>query len=240
METNQKSQGRRSHGWERQQGIRSDLIIPNPKLKLLDQVREVMRLKHYSIRTERSYGDWIRRYIGFHKMRSREDLNGAEPKIEQFLSDLAVNGHVSASTQNQADLDAQQRFGAIGGREWSDPQVPGCQWDALKAWRCGCQLTIMMPPAIHSLTAPGAHADLAVASPDTRRTLAVAPLIGDKRCYGECPARLRRGWRHVSRKGTKANAERRMMNAEKPGKPHAGECRMENAECRRADEDQAT
>ena len=61
-----------------------------------------MRLKHYSIRTERRYCDWIRRYIRFHKMRSREDLNGAEPKIEQFLSDLAVNGHVSASTQNQA------------------------------------------------------------------------------------------------------------------------------------------
>jgi hypothetical protein len=41
--------------------MRSDLITPNPKLKLLDQVREVMRLKHYSIRTERSYCDWIRR-----------------------------------------------------------------------------------------------------------------------------------------------------------------------------------
>ena len=102
METNQRSQARRSHGWERRDGIRSDLITPNPKLKLLDQVREVMRLKHYSIRTERSYCDWIRRYIRFHAMRSREDLSGAEPKIEQFLSDLAVNGHVSASTQNQA------------------------------------------------------------------------------------------------------------------------------------------
>jgi len=102
METNQRSQARRSYGWERRDGIRSDLIIPNPKLKLLDQVREVMRLKHYSIRTERSYCDWIRRYIRFHAMRSREDLSGAEPKIEQFLSDLAVNGHVSASTQNQA------------------------------------------------------------------------------------------------------------------------------------------
>ncbi|HEY5481221.1 MAG TPA: phage integrase N-terminal SAM-like domain-containing protein, partial [Verrucomicrobiae bacterium] len=63
---------------------------------------EVMRLKHYSIRTERCYCDWIRRYIHFHKMRSRDDLQGAEPKIELFLSDLAVNGHVAASTQNQA------------------------------------------------------------------------------------------------------------------------------------------
>jgi hypothetical protein len=82
--------------------VGADLIVPNPKLKLLDQVREVMRLKHYSIRTERCYCDWIRRYIKFHGMRSREDLQGAGPKIEQFLSDLAVNGHVAASTQNQA------------------------------------------------------------------------------------------------------------------------------------------
>jgi len=52
-----------------------------------------MRLKHYSIRTERSYADWIRVHP-FSRMRSREDLNGGEPKIEQFLSDLAVNGHV--------------------------------------------------------------------------------------------------------------------------------------------------
>jgi integron integrase len=84
-------------------GAPRSLIVPNPKLKLLDQVREVMRLKHYSIRTERSYGDWIRRYILFHRMKSREELF-AEPenKIELFLSHLAVNGHVAASTQNQA------------------------------------------------------------------------------------------------------------------------------------------
>ena len=82
--------------------LRSDLITPNPKLKLLDQVREVMRLKHYSIRSEPSYGDWIRRYVQFHQMQSRDDLQGAEAKIELFLSDLAVKGHVAASTQNQA------------------------------------------------------------------------------------------------------------------------------------------
>jgi integron integrase len=78
-------------------------IIPNPKLKLLDQCREVMRLKHYSIRTERCYCDWIRRYIHFHKMRLREELT-QEPKakMELFLSDLAVNGQVAAATQNQA------------------------------------------------------------------------------------------------------------------------------------------
>ena len=78
------------------------LIIPNPKLKLLDQVREVMRLRHYSIRTEQCYCDWIRRYIKFHQMRSRDELLGGGGKVESFLSDLAVKGHVSASTQNQA------------------------------------------------------------------------------------------------------------------------------------------
>jgi site-specific recombinase XerD len=82
--------------------VRRELITPNPKLKLLDQVREVVRLKHYSIRTERSYADWIKRYIHFHNMQSREELNGGEQKIELFLSDLAVNGKVAASTQNQA------------------------------------------------------------------------------------------------------------------------------------------
>jgi Phage integrase, N-terminal SAM-like domain len=61
-------------------------VIPNPKLKLMDQVREVMRLKHYSIRTERCYCDWIRRYIRFHKMLKREELTqGAEAKMELFL-----------------------------------------------------------------------------------------------------------------------------------------------------------
>jgi integron integrase len=81
---------------------RRDLITPNPKLKLLDQVREVMRLKHYSIRTETAYCDWIRRYIKFHAMGSRAELQPAEAKMELFLSDLAVNGKVAASTQNQA------------------------------------------------------------------------------------------------------------------------------------------
>ncbi len=63
MEGNRWSQGHRS-GWASQPPS-SEAIIPNPKLKLMDQVREVMRLKHYSIRTERSYSDWIRRYVHF-------------------------------------------------------------------------------------------------------------------------------------------------------------------------------
>ncbi len=70
--------------------------------KLLEQVRNVMRLHHYSIHTERSYLDWIKRYIAFHHMRSRADLANAEAKIEAFLTDLAMKGHVAPSTQNQA------------------------------------------------------------------------------------------------------------------------------------------
>ena len=79
-----------------------EAVVPNPKLKLLEQVREIMRLRHYSIRTEQSYGDWIRRYVRFHRMRSRAELTPGEAKVEQFLSDLAVNGRVAAATQNQA------------------------------------------------------------------------------------------------------------------------------------------
>ena len=61
-----------------------------------------MRLRHYSIRTERCDCDWIRRYVQLHGMKSRVDLEGGEAKIELFLGDLALQGQVAASTQNQA------------------------------------------------------------------------------------------------------------------------------------------
>lgn len=70
--------------------------------KLLDQVREIMRLNHYSIHTERTYTDWIKRYVRFHRMNSRKDLQNGEKKIEQFLTHLAVECNVAPSTQNQA------------------------------------------------------------------------------------------------------------------------------------------
>ncbi len=70
--------------------------------KLLEQVRQVLRLHHYSIHTERAYREWIVRYIRFHRMRSRDDLFPAEAQIESFLTDLAVQGNVAAATQNQA------------------------------------------------------------------------------------------------------------------------------------------
>ncbi len=68
--------------------------------KLLDQVAAKMRLLHYSIRTEGAYVDWIRRFILFHNKRHPREMGGAE--IEAFLTHLAVEGKVAASTQNQA------------------------------------------------------------------------------------------------------------------------------------------
>lgn len=68
--------------------------------RLLDQVRDQIRLKHYSIRTERVYCEWVKRYIRFHKYRHPLEMGAAE--VEAFLSDLAVRRDVSASTQNQA------------------------------------------------------------------------------------------------------------------------------------------
>jgi integron integrase len=70
--------------------------------KILDEVRQYLRLHHYSIHTERSYVDWIVRFIRFHRMRSREDLLPGESKIESFLTHLAVEGNVATATQNQA------------------------------------------------------------------------------------------------------------------------------------------
>jgi integron integrase len=68
--------------------------------KLLDQVRERIRVKHYSIRTETQYVQWVRRFILFHGKQHPRDMGAAE--VEAFLTHLAIDGHVSASTQNQA------------------------------------------------------------------------------------------------------------------------------------------
>ncbi len=68
--------------------------------RLLDRVRDRIRVKHYSIRTEQAYVDWIRRFIRFHGKRHPAELGSAE--VEAFLTHLAVAGKVAASTQNQA------------------------------------------------------------------------------------------------------------------------------------------
>jgi integron integrase len=74
--------------------------LPARAPKLLDRVRWHLRLKHYSIRTEQAYTDWIRRYILFHRKRHPDEMG--EEEIAQFLTHLAVEKHVAASTQNQA------------------------------------------------------------------------------------------------------------------------------------------
>jgi len=72
----------------------------SPDNPIFELVRNLIRLKHYSIRTEKSYLSWIHRYIIFHKSKDPAEMGSAE--IETFLSYLAVNLKVSASTQNQA------------------------------------------------------------------------------------------------------------------------------------------
>ena len=70
--------------------------MKKPPRKLLDQVRESLRLKHYSIRTEEAYVAWIKRYIFFHHKRHPNEMGTAE--IEAFLTHLAVAQKVAAST----------------------------------------------------------------------------------------------------------------------------------------------
>jgi len=70
------------------------------KPKLLEQLREALRVRHYSRSTEATYIHWVKRYIFFHHVRHPQEM--AEPEINAFLTHLAVKEHVGASTQNQA------------------------------------------------------------------------------------------------------------------------------------------
>jgi integrase len=71
-----------------------------PRPRLLDRVREAIRARHYSRRTEKAYVGWIKRYIFFHGKRHPAEMGG--PEITRFLTALAVDSRVAASTQNQA------------------------------------------------------------------------------------------------------------------------------------------
>jgi integron integrase len=75
-------------------------LVRDAKPKLLDQLREALRARHYSRRTEQTYCSWVKRFIFFHNVRHPEEM--AEPEINAFLTHLAVKEKVSASTQNQA------------------------------------------------------------------------------------------------------------------------------------------
>ena len=73
---------------------------PTQPPKLLDRMRDHLRTRHYSIRTEQAYLDWVRRFILYHKKRHPQEMGA--PEVEAFLTHLAVDRQVSASTQNQA------------------------------------------------------------------------------------------------------------------------------------------
>ena len=70
------------------------------KSPLLESMREAIRVRHYSIRTEKTYVQWVRRFILFHNKRHPGEMGA--PEIAAYLSHLAVTKRVSASTQNQA------------------------------------------------------------------------------------------------------------------------------------------
>ena len=78
--------------------MHQDGVAGNPKL--LDRVREHLRRRHYSLRTEEAYVAWIRRFILFHS--KRHPLSMGTPEVESFLTHLAIDRRVAASTQNQA------------------------------------------------------------------------------------------------------------------------------------------
>ena len=88
----------------------AEAFIPNPKVRLYDQCREVLRFHHYALRTEEAYLQWIRRYLKFHRSadwtgpqqgwRHPKEMGSAE--VREFLTHLALRSDVAASTQNQA------------------------------------------------------------------------------------------------------------------------------------------
>ena len=75
-------------------------VVSQESPKLLDRMRAEIRVRHYSIRTEETYVDWARRFILFNNKRHPKELGAAE--VRDFLTHLAVDRDVAASTQNQA------------------------------------------------------------------------------------------------------------------------------------------
>jgi integron integrase len=88
------------------------------KPRLLDQLRQALRSRHYSSRTEKTYCQWVRRFIHFHSIRHPAEM--AEPEINAFLTHLAVKDKVSASTQNQALSALLFLYRHVIGREMGD------------------------------------------------------------------------------------------------------------------------
>jgi integron integrase len=77
-----------------------DSVTPPPPPKLLDQLRERIRYRHYSLRTEQAYVHWVKRFIFFHDKKHPKEMG--KPEVEAFLSFLANEGRVAISTHRQA------------------------------------------------------------------------------------------------------------------------------------------
>ncbi len=75
-------------------------LVPSPQLRLREQVREVMRFKHYAVRTEEAYWGWMKQFIVFHGKRHPREMGVGE--VHEFLTYLAVERQVAVATQNQA------------------------------------------------------------------------------------------------------------------------------------------
>src|SRR4030067_2688182 len=94
------------------------------KPKLLDQVRAAIRTKHYSLKTEKAYVHWIRRFILHHNKRHPAEMG--EREIGEFLTHLAVKENVAASTQNQALCAILFLYNQVLGKELGD--FPDLAW----------------------------------------------------------------------------------------------------------------
>lgn len=107
---------------------------PDPKIKLMDQVRQVLRYHHYSLSTEKTYCDWISRYIKYHRCKRHPSEMGKR-EIEDFLSHLATDLKVSASTQRQAlnaiiflyrqvlDINIDEQLSPVRAKKYHRPPV---------------------------------------------------------------------------------------------------------------------
>lgn len=115
---------------------------PPPEPRLLDQMRGRLRVKHYSIRTEQAYVDWVRRFILFHGKRHPRDLGPQE--VEAFLTHLAAQARVSASAHNQAKSAILFLFWDVipGARAGTARRGPGCRFRVgVLALRTGSQVS---------------------------------------------------------------------------------------------------
>jgi hypothetical protein len=115
--------------------------------RLLDRVRNEIRLRHYSIRTEQTYTHWIVRFVRFHGLRHPRDMGA--PKINAFLTRLAVHDNVTAATQNQALSALVFLYRHVLRRD------PGNFGEIVRAKRPQRLPVILISPTSPSRTSPG-------------------------------------------------------------------------------------